>query len=320
MIGPRYPGRIEWLGADRGDTVAAGAVVARLHAEETEAQFRAAEADARAAALAVEAARAGHDAAEAALVRARADLARRQHLARTGHAAPAEFDLALAAARQAEAEAAAARDGIARAAAQARSAAEASRAAAARLDDTLLRAPFAGLLVARERGLGETVPAGGTVFQIVDPATIVAVARFDESAMAAVAPGQPARLRFASDPSTPVAGRVMRLGRLVDRETREFTLDIRPLALPANWAMEQRMLAEVEAAPRQGVLAIPVDWIVRREGRAGVWVAEAGRARWRRIALGAAGDGRVEVTAGLAAGARVLAPQAAWRGMRVAAP
>lgn len=62
----------------------------------------------------------------------------------------------------------------------------------------------------------------------------------DETAIARVAPGQPARVVFRSEEGRSYPGVVARLGRETDRETREFLVDVRVTELPKNWTIGQR--------------------------------------------------------------------------------
>ena len=48
--------------------------------------------------------------------------------------------------------------------------------------------------------------------------------------------GQPARVVFRSESDRSYPGKVARLGKETDRETREFIVDVRVLELPQNWA------------------------------------------------------------------------------------
>lgn len=172
------------------------------------------------------------------------------------------------------------------------------------------------MVVVRERNVGDILTAGASLLQLVDPATIILAARFDESAMGAMRPGQPTTISFVSQPGREVTGRVLRLGRLVDEETREFTVDIALDALPINWALGQRGIAGVLTETRGDALTVPAAFIARRAGQAGVWVIEGGRARWRSVQLGASHGGRVEICAGASAGETVADPAGTYSFMK----
>ena len=91
---------------------------------------------------------------------------------------------------------------------------------------------------------------------------------------------------FRSDPSRFYSGKVVRLGKEADRETREFIIDVRVLELPRNWAVGQRAEVYIETARKDSVTLLPAKYVVRREDRPGVFVDRNGHAEWKRLTLG----------------------------------
>ncbi|NYZ14342.1 efflux RND transporter periplasmic adaptor subunit [Azospirillum sp. RWY-5-1] len=316
-ISARVQGQLVAVHADRNDRVAAGTPLARIASDDREAQLRAATASHEAALRAVTEARAEQDRASAGLANLRATFQRQAALRDRGWSTRADFDAAQAALAQGEAELARTGASVARAEARVREAAATEAAGRAMLDDTLLRAPFAGIVVARDRGLGDLVTPGATILQLVDPGTVVMTARFDESLIGDLHPGQPARIAFPSEPGRETPGRVLRLGRLVDTETREFTADIRPDRLPVNWAIGQRGTAAVTVETRADALTVPVHYVVWRDGRPGLWFLIGGRAHWRPVTLGPSSGNRVQVLEGMEPGDVVLGPSGVYEWMRV---
>lgn len=225
-----------------GQTVAAGQVMALLDTHAVaEAQAEAARAR-LALALAEEAqvaapAKPGVILAAAALVRAREAelaLARREHarvatLRATSIAAQAtleqrqaELDRAEAALRQAEAELRAlseVRDEDRRAAAARVAVQRAALAEAeAELARTVIRAPFAGTVLALLRRGGEIIGDEG-ILQLADLGRLVVIAEVEEAEAPRVAPGQPARIAGRVLPA-PLEGRVELVGHQVMRQRR----------------------------------------------------------------------------------------------------
>ena len=315
-IGSRIQARIEELAVDRNDVVAKGETLARLAFDDLSGEFDAAQASAHAAGRAVSAAQAERDRAVATLEKARATHERQVALLARGVASEAGLEDALAARRQAEADLARAGRAVEQAEAERDAATARIAVARAQLDDSVLRAPISGVVVSRTRHVGEVLTPGSEVLRLVDPASLVLTARLDESAISAVLPGQAARVTFARA-EDPIPGHVLRLGREVDEETREFEIDIALDALPASWALGQRATARIMTERRGPVLTVPTSFLVWRDGRPGVWVATRARARWREVTLGEAGTERVEVRRGLAAGQKVLKPGDLFPFMRV---
>jgi HlyD family secretion protein len=93
---------------------------------------------------------------------------------------------------------------------------------------------------------------------------------------------------------------------LADRETREFVVDVEMKELPKSWIVGQRAEVYIETAKKDQALLIPPGAIVWENGKPGVFVSDAGHARWRSITLGLRGTKGVEVTEGVAAGDLVV--------------
>ena len=317
-VGASLQGAITRLPVDRNDLVRVGQILAEVSAQDVKAGLDAAIASHRAAQNAVEGARAEVIRAEATLRNARATLLRQQELQASGALAQSALDAAQTAADQAAADLARALSALRQSEAQ-QAAAQATVAAnRALLDKSVVRAPIDGVVIARHMNLGDLAAPGNPIVEIVDPASIVITARFDESAIAAVQAGQAASIRFLSQSGPQIAGRVHRIGREVDGETREFTVDVAPDGLPANWAIGQRGTVEIRLAPDPQALSLPPAAIARRQGQAGIWLVTAGRAQWQPVTLGRIGPAGVEVMAGLQPGDLVLAePEGAFAWMRV---
>jgi HlyD family secretion protein len=124
--------------------------------------------------------------------------------------------------------------------------------------------------------------------------------------MAAVKPGQRARIVFRSEPGQDYGGRVIRVSPEVDRETREFLVDVAPERLPPRWAVGQRAEVFIVTGLKDNVVRVPAKMIRWREGKAGVWVNEGGKATWRNVQLGLTGQESAEVTNGLAEGDAIV--------------
>ena len=233
--------------------------------------------------------RAAVDAAEVALASATAHERRIAELARERAATPSELEAAQAQRAQAKAAVAAAR---------------------ASLSHTELRAPFPGVIQARRVEPGDLVGPGQPLLDLEGDALELETSLSEEEA-ASLAVGQ--RIRFRAG-------------------DREATAQITALT-PGGDALSHRrgLLARVLGAPaglRSGTFArleVPADgaapaaaWVPRsavvlRGDLTGVFVAAAGRAELRWIALGEPVGDHVPVRAGLAPADRVIDAPGALR-------
>ncbi|WP_366554826.1 HlyD family secretion protein [Aquibaculum sediminis] len=235
-VATRTPGRITEILANEGDFVEAGQVLARMDTAVLDAQLREAQAQFRRAEIAVGTAgslvtqrRAEKAAAEAVVAQREAELdAAERRLARSEELAPrgtvpvqrldddrAQTQGARAAVSAAEAQVAAAEAAIAAAEARIVDAeAEVEAVAAtiervqADLDDSLLRAPRNGRVQYRVAQLGEVLPAGGRVLNLVDLADVYMTVFLPTSEAGRVAIGSEVRLVMDAAPEHVIPARV----------------------------------------------------------------------------------------------------------------
>jgi RND family efflux transporter MFP subunit len=305
-ISPKITGRLSAVLVDQGDAVTAGQVLATFDDAEAQRPLEVAEAALAAAAATVERVRTEETRAQAVLEQARLEHARAVSLADDQTVSESERDKAVEKLNIAEAEAARARAMIAEAESMHASARSQVALQQELLANTRLLAPFDGVVIRRDRDPGSVVAPGGAVLQLVATDEIWVSAWVDETAIAQLAAEQPARIIFRSEPDTPYPGRVARLGRETDRETREFLVDVRVERLPANWTIGQRAEVFLETGRRADVVAVPATFLVHREGRAGVFVLRSGRAHWQPVTMGLRGSSLVEIRDGLTAGDHVV--------------
>jgi len=308
LVGAEIQGRIIELAADRNDVVKEGAILARLEEIELLADLDSARRFLDASKAAVLASDAEKARADAVFQQAGRDHVRFENLFREGVISKAEFERSAERLEIARAEKNGAASRMAEAAARAEDAEKKLEARRARLGYTVIRAPFSGIVITREREIGDVVVPGTTLYQIVDPTDIRVSAWVDETAIAGVEVGKPARVFFRSEPEKGYPGTVVEVERNVDPETREFRVDVRTASLPAGWAVGQRADVYIERQRKEGVLSVPLRAVILDGGIPHILVLEDGRAKKRRIGTGIRGLDGVEVTEGLSPGERVVIP------------
>jgi hypothetical protein len=126
--------------------------------------------------------------------------------------------------------------------------------------------------------------------------------------MARVKPGQAARVVFRSEPGEDYRGRVVRIGRETDPETREFLVDVQPKNLPEQWSVGQRAEVYIETARKSQATLAPSSFLVKRGDKMGMYVATDGHAKWRPLTLGLHGRETVEAIRDLSPGEIVVMP------------
>jgi HlyD family secretion protein len=324
-VGARIQERLAQVLADQGDRVKAGQLLARLDDAEIRQQVAIAEATLAAAHSTAE--RVGADLArsEAVLALARLDHQRTAGLLATKAASRADVDKTAEGLRIAEADLKRSNAAIAEAQAQVVTAEKTLLYRQEQRAFTEIRSPYDGLVIRRDRDPGDVLVPGASLMQIVSLDELWVSAWVDETAIPALATGQPARIVFRSEPGRPYPGTVSRLGREADRETREFLVDVRVTELPTNWAIGQRAEVFIEIGRQADALLLPPSFLVWKAGRPGVFVYAAGRAQWRDVALGLRGAQDIAIAQGLSVGEQVVRPAEGRKaaladGQRIALP
>ncbi len=314
IVGPKVAGLITRITADQGDCVKAGDTLIFLEDTDVTQQVGVAEADVAAATAGVERLHADQQRAEAVLAQARLTHERLLSAAASNATSAQEVDKAAEALAVAEAESARAAAAIVEGQKRLVATERSLDYQRARLHDTTIEAPFDALVVRRDRDEGDVVTAGSSVLQLVSLFETWITAWVDETELARLAEGQPARVVFRSEPSVEYPGAVARVGREADRETREVIVDVRVETLPATWAVGQRAEVYIRVDRREGVTVLPAALLLVRDGKTGVMVDDGGKARWREVAAGLRGREVVEITSGLPPGDVVVSPATAGGG------
>ena len=307
-ISPRIQERLAEVLADQGDTASAGQLLARLDDGELRRQVEVAEATLASAKATAERVRVDEARAEAVDQQARQEHKRIAELVTTSISSQAELDKAVEQLRVAEADWSRARAASVEAAQQVITAERNIDFHRERLRFAQILSPYDGLVTRRDRDAGGVVVPGSSILQLIATNDVWVSAWVDETAAAALKLGQSARVLFRSEPDKNYPGEVARLGRETDRETREFLVDIRLRELPSNWTIGQRAEVFIETGRNANALTVPQRFLHWREGRPGVFVAEAGKAVWRDVTPGLRGREAVEVALGLSAGEKVVVP------------
>jgi len=305
-ISPRLQERLAEVLVDQNDVVRAGQLLARLDDGELRQQVEVAEAGLAAARATVERVRVDEARAEAVEQQARRDHQRVAELLATRVSSAADLDKAAEQLSVAEADLRRAHAASREAQSQVVTAEKTLAYQQERLAFTRIVSPYDGLVVRRDRDPGGVVVPGSSLLLLISTNELWISAWVDETAMASLATGQVARVVFRSEPTREYPGRVARLAREADRETREFLVDVRVGPLPANWAVGQRAEVFIQTGYKSDALTLPQAFIQWREGRPGVLVHERGRAAWRWVSLGSGGRGVVEATQGLSPGDKVI--------------
>ena len=277
-----------------GDMVLVGEPMVRLETTLTEIERRTVTAD-----LAI--ARAGIQTAEARVVRAEQALQRQERLKGSSAFSRGSFEDLEKALLEAQGE-------LAEAIAQI----GAAEARMARVDydleNSIIRAPFTGVVVERMAQPGQYVNIGQPIAKLLDVARLEIEADVPVELVQGLAPGTEVGLQLSSGASASARVRVLLPVETVSTRTRpvRFDIDLSDLD-PLLVAVGKSITLQVPVSAPRDILTVPKDALV--QGRGGGWmvyVASEGKAVPRPVTLGQAAGNRMEVLDGLAPGDQVV--------------
>lgn len=182
------------------------------------------------------------------------------------------------------------------------------RVAQSRLGYTTIRAPVAGVLIARSAERGDVVQPGKVLMVLSPHGRTQLVVQIDEKNFALVRVGQPALASADAFPDDRFVARLAYINPAVDpqRGSVEVKLDVaRP---PSYLRQDMTVSVEIEVARRPEAIVVPTEAVHDSASRA-PWVLKVVGRRLQRqtVALGANGSGSTEIVAGLRPGDVVVA-------------
>jgi RND family efflux transporter MFP subunit len=298
-------GTLMEVSVEEGDRVKQGQILARLDPTAYKAQLDAAQAQ-------YAAAQAGVARARATLQQDRANAARMNAVVARGYVSKQD-------AQQANTLVETDKAALDAAAKQAQAANAQVEAARVNLDFTIIRAPFSGVVTAKDADVGEIVSpytaggggiAGGLA-TIVDMNSLEVDVDVNEAYISRVTPGMPVEAVLDAYPDWKIPAHVIAIIPSADKSKAtvkvRIALDQKDPRIIPQMGVRVSFLEKKDASrkPLPGVL-VPKSAIVQRDGKDVVFVVKDGHAERTAVTTGADFSDLKQVTQGLDAGAEVV--------------
>lgn len=303
-VASKATGRLEWLGVREGSRVKEGDVLARLENLDVTAQMEQAAANVKLAQANLEQAQAELDEAERALKRSR-ELLERKFVSQAAHdAAIARYDKARAAIAGQKAAIAVAQANF--------------RASQVAVEQTLIRAPFDGVVLTKNANVGDVITpfssalgSQAAVVTMADMSTLEVEADVAESNLSKVKIDQPCEIELDALPDERFRGVLHRLVPTVDRSKATVTAKVRfvdtdPRILPEMAAKVAFLSREVPAGERTPRTVVQPTAIVKRSGSDVVFVVDGDLAIETAVQTAGQIGKLVEIKEGVKAGQKVV--------------
>jgi RND family efflux transporter MFP subunit len=170
------------------------------------------------------------------------------------------------------------------------------------LQQSRIRAPFAGVVTERFTQRGEYLQVGAAVARVVNTDNLEARATAALAFSSSVKAGQSTTVRVAGEEKRATVRAVVPVG---DDKSRQF--EIRLALTKATWPVGTAVEVSVPTAAEREAVVVPRDAIVIRQAHSYVMrVAQNGTVERREVEAGATVDDLVEIRSGVAAGDRLV--------------
>ena len=303
-VASKATGRLVWLGVEEGSRVKKDEVIARLEDLDVRATREQ-------TAASVMVAKANLEQGMAELRDAQNAVKRSQDLLKQGFVSQSSNDIALARLDKANASISSLEAAIA--------AAQATlRGANVAVDQTLIRAPFDGIVLTKSANIGDVITpfssaldSKGAVVSIADMSTLEVEADVSESSFFKVKVGQPVEIQLDALPDQRFRGIVARTVPTVDRSKATVMTKIRIVepdtrVLPEMSAKVSFLSQEVVEADRKPRPAVNPAAVVTRDGRNVMFVVRGDKVAQIPVQTGAKLGDLIEVLGGAQAGDKVV--------------
>ncbi|WP_427308126.1 efflux RND transporter periplasmic adaptor subunit [Cupriavidus sp. H39] len=283
-VASKAQGRLEWLGVLEGSRVKKDEVIARLESKDVAASFAQAQAQ-------VQVAQANLALQQAELKDAEVNLRRSKVLIVPNAISRTQYDADVARFDKARASVNSSRASVVSAQANA-------RAAEVAVEQTVVRAPFDGVVLVKHANVGDNITpfsaaadTKGAIVTIADMETLEVEADVAESNIARIRVDQPCELLLDALPGLRLAGQVARIVPTVDRSKATVLVKVRfvdrdPRVLPDMSAKIAFLSRAATARDRQPVVAVQPAAVATRDGRQVIYVVRDGKAHEMTVRTG----------------------------------
>ncbi len=283
-VSTKATGRLEFLGVQEGSVVKAGEILARIENRDVTATLDQAQA-------ALRAARANTEQGMAELRDAESNLKRSEDLANKNFISSASLDTAKARFDKARAAVASLNGAI--------GVAEANvRATSVAVEQTLIRAPFDGVVLTKNANVGDIITpfssaadSKGAVVNMADMSTLEVEADVSETSLSKITVAQPVEIQLDAFPDLRLLGKVSRIVPTVDRSKATVLVKVEFIekdkrVLPDMSAKVSFLSRELKPEERKPVIAVQPVAVVKRDGKDVLFVIDNNAVKLVAVAVG----------------------------------
>jgi membrane fusion protein (multidrug efflux system) len=174
-----------------------------------------------------------------------------------------------------------------------------------RVNNTSIKAPFDGVISARNAEPGDAVSKYTHLMTILDPKSLVIRVNISELLIPNYKVGSPAKIRIDALANQVYDGSVARIYPTVDSQTRQGTIEISLTSIPAGAAMGHLCRVTLKSEARESLI-VPFKALRRDQKGEFVYIIRKGKARRRTVRSGLRHKRYVDIRSGLKPGTQVV--------------
>ena len=175
-----------------------------------------------------------------------------------------------------------------------------------RLDRTVIRAPFTGVVTERLINPGKHLRPGDEVFSVADFDPLIARIYLPEKDVLTLEEGRRVRLSLAADPSISFDGRIRQISPVVDTATGTVKVTIEAGNPPPTVRPGAFVSVDIVRERHEAAILLPRRSVIRELRAAHVFVTDGETAEKRAVSLGIEEGDVIEVVEGVVAGESVI--------------
>jgi len=289
-LGFPITGRVKQLYADQGDVVSAKQLLAQL--DDTEVKANLAEVEAMYAKTLLEISSTQREIAfnQEQYALDKLTYGRYQKMLKGGNISVEQFDQARSAMLRSKISVETAKIKLALSKSEAARVLQSIEVVKAKIHNTQLHTPVAGIVVERMIERGQSVAAAQKVMKVLDPKTLWIRSYIDERISGKLAVGQKAKIILRSMPDQVLQGTVKRIDFQSDQVTQEHVVYVGFDAPLKRFYLNEQAEVSILAETLSDVQILPITTLATYQTKSGVWVSRESEAIFVPITLLAADD------------------------------
>jgi HlyD family secretion protein len=175
-----------------------------------------------------------------------------------------------------------------------------------KLDHTIIKAPFSGVIGNFDLVVGERIDAGNKLFKLFSTKTIKIDINILESELNKISIGNNVEIRIPALPGEAFTGEVSQISPYIDTENRTSKIVISIKNIDSK--IKPGMFAKVLIASKtlNDRILLPKEALLVRDKRNLVFTVENNLAKWKYVDIGEQNDRYIEVISGVNAGNKII--------------